>query len=88
MRSRGARQENSAREIADISPIRTSIIYIDVLPKFVKGYNATVHTTTGMAPSDVSDTDVLTIWNKMRGKAGKTAFKQAKISGRPTRAHQ
>ena len=25
-----------------------------------------------MAPSDVSDTDVLTIWNKMRGKAGKT----------------
>ena len=88
MRSRGARQENSAREIADISPIRTSIIYIDVLPKFVKGYNATVHSTTGMAPSDVSDIDVLTIWNKMRGKAGKTPFKQAKISGRPTRAHQ
>ena len=88
MRSRGARQENSAREIADISPIRTSIIYIDVLPKFVNGYKATVHSTTGMAPSDVSDTDVLTIWNKMRGKAGKTAFKQAKISGRPTRAHQ
>jgi len=25
-----------------------------------------------MAPADVSDTDVLTIWNKMRGKAGKT----------------
>jgi len=46
--------------------------YIDVLPKFVKGYNATVHSTTGMAPSEVSDTDVLTIWNKMRGKAGKT----------------
>ena len=61
MRSRGARQENSAREIADISPIRTSIIYIDVLPKFVKGYNATVHSTTGMAPADVTDTDVLTI---------------------------
>ena len=46
--------------------------YIDVLPKFVKGYNATVHSTTGMAPADVSDTDVLTIWNEMRGKAGKT----------------
>jgi len=46
--------------------------YIDVLPKFVKGYNATVHSTTGLAPSDVSDNDVLTIWNKMRGKAGKT----------------
>jgi len=43
--------------------------YIDVLPKFVRGYNATVHSTTGMAPADVSDTDVLTIWDKMRGKA-------------------
>jgi len=61
--------------------------YIDVLPKFVKGYNASVHSTRGMAPADVSDTDVLTIWNKMRGKAG-LAFKQAKISGRATRAHQ
>jgi len=42
--------------------------YIDVLTKFVKGYNATVHWTTGMAPSDVRETDVLTIWNMMRGK--------------------
>jgi len=25
-----------------------------------------------MAPADVCDTDVLTIWNKMRGKAGRT----------------
>ena len=25
-----------------------------------------------MAPADMSDTNVLTIWNKMRGKAGKT----------------
>ena len=25
--------------------------YIDVLPKFVKAYNHTVHTTNGMAPS-------------------------------------
>ena len=46
--------------------------YIDVLPKFVKGYNATVHSTTGMAPADVSDTDVLTMWNKICGKEGKT----------------
>jgi len=34
---------------------------IDVLPKFVKAYNDTVHTTTGMAPSRVTDADVLTI---------------------------
>ena len=40
--------------------------YIDVLPK---GYNATVHSPTGMAPGSVRDTDVLTIWNKMTGKA-------------------
>ena len=46
--------------------------YIDVLSKFVKGYNATVYSTTGMAPADVSDTEVLTIWNKKRGKASKT----------------
>jgi len=43
--------------------------YIDILPKFVKGCNATVHSTTGMAPSDLRDTEVLTICNKMRGKA-------------------
>jgi len=46
--------------------------YTDVQPKFVTGYNATVHSTTGMAPADVSETNVLTIWNKMRGKADKT----------------
>jgi len=43
--------------------------YIDVLPEFVKEYNATVQSNTGMAPADVRDTHVLTIWNKMRGKA-------------------
>ena len=36
------------------------------------GYNATVHSTTGMARADVSDTVVLTNWIKMQGKAGKT----------------
>jgi len=30
--------------------------YIDVLPKFIKGYNVTVHSTTGMAPADVTPT--------------------------------
>ena len=39
--------------------------YIDVLPKFVKVYNDTVHSTTGMAPSRVTDLDVLTIWKRM-----------------------
>ena len=39
--------------------------YIDVLPKFVKAYNDTVHSTTGMAPSRVTDSDVLAIWKPM-----------------------
>jgi transposase InsO family protein len=43
--------------------------YLDVLPKFIEGYNAGVHSSTCMAAADVRDTDVLTIWNKMRGKA-------------------
>jgi len=45
--------------------------YLDVLPKFVKGYNATVNSTTGMAPADESDSDVLTIWNKTRERPTK-----------------
>jgi transposase InsO family protein len=36
--------------------------YIDVLPAFVRGYNNTVHSATGMAPSQVTDYDILAIW--------------------------
>jgi len=39
--------------------------YIDVLPKFVRAYNDTVHSMTGMAPSRVTDSDVLAIWKRM-----------------------
>jgi len=39
--------------------------YIDVLPKFVKAYNDTVHSTTGVAPSRVTDSYVLSIWRRM-----------------------
>jgi len=39
--------------------------YIDVLPKFVRAYNDIVHSTTGMAPSRVTDSDVLAIWKRM-----------------------
>jgi len=39
--------------------------YIDVLPKFVRAYNDTVHSTTGMAPSRVTESDVLAIWKRM-----------------------
>ena len=41
---------------------------IDVLQKFVDPYNDTVHSATGMAPSKVTDSDVLAIWKKMNKK--------------------
>jgi len=44
--------------------------YIDVLPKFVKAYNDTLHSTTGMAPSRVTDSDVLAIWKRMEAAPG------------------
>jgi hypothetical protein len=40
--------------------------YIDVLSKFDRGFNDTVHNATGMAPSKVTDSDILAVWNKMR----------------------
>jgi len=39
---------------------------MDLLDNFVSGYNDTVHSSTGMAPSLVSDKDVLRIWDRMR----------------------
>jgi len=35
--------------------------FIDVLQPFVRGYNASVHSTTGMGPERVTDSDILTI---------------------------
>ena len=43
-----------------------TLSYIDVLPKFVKTYNETVHSTTGMAPSHMRELDVLAIRKRMR----------------------
>jgi len=45
---------------------KSNFSYIDVVPKFVRAYNDTVHSTTGMAPSRVTDSDVLAIWNRMK----------------------
>ena len=42
--------------------------YIDVLPRFVRGCNDSVHSATGMAASKVTDTDILAIWNRMRSR--------------------
>ena len=40
--------------------------YIDILPLFVRGYNDTFHSATGIAPSKVTESDILAIWNRMR----------------------
>ena len=42
--------------------------YIDVLQKFVDAYNDTVHSATGMAPSRVTDSDVLRYGREWRNK--------------------
>ena len=57
---------------------KNSYRYIDVLPKFVKAYNDTVHSTTGQAPSRVTDSDVLAIWKKMEGRKKQRSVRVAK----------
>ena len=44
---------------------KNSYRYIDVLQKFAVAYNKTVHSTTGMAPVEINDSNVLDIWNRM-----------------------
>jgi len=45
--------------------------FIDVLQVFVRGYNASVHSTNGIPPARVTDSDILTIWQRMNKKQGK-----------------
>jgi len=54
--------------------------YIDVLPKFVRAYNNTVHSTTGMAPSRVTDSDVLAIWKRMNTRRRRIRVAKVKFS--------
>jgi len=41
---------------------------IDVLPKCVRAYNGTVHSTTSTAPWRVIESDVLAIWKRMSSR--------------------
>lgn len=45
--------------------------HVDVLDKFLVGYKNTVHSKTGMAPSFVSDKNVLRIWERTRKRQAK-----------------
>ena len=47
---------------------KNSCRYTDTLADFVTGYNATVHSSTGMAPASIKDSDVLTIWKRLQKK--------------------
>jgi len=53
--------------------------FIDVLPAFVRGYNATVHSTTGMPPARVTDSDILTIWKRMNKQQAKIPIAKPKF---------
>ena len=53
--------------------------YIDVLPKFVKAYNDTVHTTTGMAMLRVIYADVLAIWRRIDARRQRVGVASAKF---------
>ena len=53
--------------------------YIDVMPKFVKAYNAAVHSNTGMALAKVTDSDFLTIWRRMNNKRRRVRTVRAKF---------
>jgi hypothetical protein len=50
-----------------------------VLQKFVRGYNATVHSSTGMASARVTDSDVLAIWRRMNKKNRKIQIAKPKL---------
>ena len=50
---------------------RNTYRFVDVLPKFIRAYNNTVHKSIGMAPSRVTDSDVLAIWRRLKRKAEK-----------------
>ena len=54
--------------------------YVDVLSDFVSVYNATVHVSTGMAPANVKDSEILELWKRMQKIRGKVRVKDARYS--------
>ena len=53
--------------------------YIVVLHKIVQAYNDTVNSSTGMAPSRVTDSDILAIWKRMKEKRIRIRAVRAKL---------
>jgi len=53
--------------------------YIDALPKSVRAYNDTVDSAKGMAPSRVTDSDILPIWKRMEARRHSVRVAKAKF---------
>ena len=62
------------------STFKNSYRYIDVLADLVAGYNATVHSSTGIGPANVTDSDLLTIWKRLQRKNKRGRVVKAKYS--------
>jgi hypothetical protein len=75
--------ERAHRTIRDklfkYSTFKNTYKFINVLPKFVQGFNATIHGTTGVAPALVTEKDVLAIWNRMNEKRSRIPVAQPKF---------
>ena len=54
--------------------------YIDVLPKYVRAYNDTIHSTTGMAQSRVTVSEVLAKWKRMNRRRRSIRVAKVKLS--------
>ena len=58
---------------------RNTYRYINVLPIFIKAYNETVHSTTGMTTSQVTDADVIAIRRRMEAKRQRVRVETTKF---------
>ena len=58
---------------------KNSYCYIDVLHKFVKDYNDTVHITNGIAPLKFADSVILTTWKRMNAKRLRIRYVKVKF---------
>jgi hypothetical protein len=54
--------------------------FIDNLPKFVKAYNDSVHTSTWLAPARVTDKHVLQIWRRATKRRNRIPIAKPKLA--------
>lgn len=57
---------------------KNTYMFIDLLPRYVKGYNA-VHSVTGIASAAVIDRHVLEIWTRMNNKRNRICIGRVKF---------